>query len=61
MTGNNIHSLLFVPARENMLAKIASSEADAWIIDLEDSILKNEKAAALATAMPLLLHQGRSI
>lgn len=54
MTGNSIHSLLFVPARENMLAKIASSEADAWIIDLEDSILKNEKAAALATAMNFL-------
>ena len=33
-----IKSLLFVPARDKMLDKIKTMNADAYIIDLEDSI-----------------------
>lgn len=43
----NIKSLLFVPAKEKMLAKIPFLSADAFIIDLEDSIKEEEKAEAL--------------
>lgn len=44
---NSIKSLLFVPAKDKMLAKIPSLNADAYIIDLEDSIPEEEKANAL--------------
>lgn len=44
---NNIKSLLFVPAKDKMLAKITSFSADAYIIDLEDSIPEEEKGEAL--------------
>ena len=37
-----------------MLAKISTSEADAWIIDLEDSVANNEKVDALNTAVEFL-------
>ena len=49
-----IRSLLFVPARGKMLEKIATSDADAWIIDLEDSVAQNEKTDALYTAVKFL-------
>lgn len=45
---NNIKSLLFVPAKDKMLAKIPSMKANAYIIDLEDSIPEEEKEEALA-------------
>lgn len=41
------HSLLFVPAKDRMLAKIESFDADAYIIDLEDSIEDYDKEEAL--------------
>lgn len=40
-------SLIFVPAKEKMLSKIASINSDKYIIDLEDSIAINEKDEAL--------------
>lgn len=43
----NYKSLLFVPAKEKMLSKIANFSADAYIIDLEDSISPKEKELAL--------------
>lgn len=43
-----LRSFLFVPAKERMLAKIGTLEADAYIIDLEDSIEDEKKADALA-------------
>lgn len=42
------HSLLFVPAKDKMLAKIESFDADAYIIDLEDSIEESDKEDAVA-------------
>ena len=44
---DSINSLLFVPAKEKMLVKIPSMNADAYIIDLEDSIPEEEKGEAL--------------
>lgn len=41
------HSLLFVPAKARMLAKIESFDADAYIIDLEDSIEDYDKEDAV--------------
>ena len=41
------HSYLFVPANEKMLSKIPYSNADAFIIDLEDSVLEAQKDSAL--------------
>ncbi len=43
----NVKSLLFVPAKEKMLVKIPLMKADAYIIDLEDSIPEEEKEDAL--------------
>ena len=40
---NNIRSLLFVPAEDKYLSKIGTTNADAYIIDLEDSIKKNKQ------------------
>lgn len=45
-----INSLLFVPSKDKMLAKIPSMNADAYIIDLEDSIPEDEKEDALNRA-----------
>lgn len=42
-----IRSLLFVPAEERRLAKIGKTNADAYIIDLEDSIAQEDKEEAL--------------
>lgn len=44
---NSIKSLLFVPAKDKLLAKIPLLNADAYIIDLEDSIAKDDKEDAL--------------
>lgn len=41
------HSLLFVPAKDKMLAKIESFDADVYIIDLEDSIEDSDKEDAV--------------
>lgn len=46
--------LLFVPARKKMLDKIPAMKADAFIIDLEDSIPGNEKDAALQQTVTFL-------
>lgn len=54
MEDNAIHSLLFVPAIEKMLAKIPVSSADAHIIDLEDSISQDEKDSALEATIHFL-------
>lgn len=43
----NVKSLLFVPAKDKMLAKIPFLNANAYIIDLEDSISEEEKEEAL--------------
>lgn len=42
-----MRSLLFVPAEENKLKRIHEIKADAFIIDLEDSIKEQNKAYAL--------------
>ena len=47
-------SLMFVPSKPKMLGKIASSEADACIIDLEDSITEADKPQALEDACKYL-------
>lgn len=51
---NNIKSLLFVPAKDKMLAKIPSMNANVYIIDLEDSIPEEEKGEALARVSAFL-------
>lgn len=47
-------SFMFVPSAPKMLGKIASSEADACIIDLEDSIAEADKQQALEDACEFL-------
>lgn len=47
-------SLMFVPSKPKMLGKISSSNADACIIDLEDSIIEEEKQRALEDACEFL-------
>ena len=47
-------SLMFVPSNPKMLGKIATSEADACIIDLEDSINEADKQQALEAACEFL-------
>ncbi|MBO4807321.1 MAG: CoA ester lyase [Paludibacteraceae bacterium] len=42
-----LRSLIFVPAKEKMLQKISNMEADAVIIDLEDSVEDADKGNAL--------------
>ena len=47
--------MLFVPgSRPAMFAKAAASEADAVCLDLEDSVLPDEKAAARANVVRAL-------
>lgn len=52
-------SLMFVPSKPKMLAKIPVSEADACIIDLEDSILEADKQQALEDAC-LFLNENQT-
>lgn len=40
-----MRSILFVPAKEKMLNKISTLDADAYVVDLEDSIEISEKEA----------------
>lgn len=47
-------SLMFVPSKPKMLEKIPRSEADACIIDLEDSINESDKQQALLDACRFL-------
>jgi len=47
-------SFMFVPSKPKMLEKIAASEADACIIDLEDSISESDKEQALEDACGFL-------
>lgn len=49
-----IRSLLFVPAEERRLAKIGKTNADAYIIDLEDSIAPEDKKEALNRTVAFL-------
>lgn len=49
-----IRSLLFVPAEEKRLSKIGYTDADAYIIDLEDSIGVEDKEAALQRTVEFL-------
>ena len=47
-------SLIFVPAKEKMLGKIQSMDADVFIIDLEDSIEQDNKESALLLILDFL-------
>jgi citrate lyase beta subunit len=49
-----IRSLLFVPAQKRLLAKIGKSDADAYIIDIEDSISVSDKDEALQNTVDYL-------
>lgn len=49
-----LHSLLFVPAKEKMLKKLGNLGADAYIIDLEDSIEDENKEEALLAVINTL-------
>lgn len=49
-----IRSLLFVPAEDRRLAKIGKTNADAYIIDLEDSIPQENKEEALNRTVDFL-------
>jgi len=52
---------LFVPGDDDKkLAKALSSEADALIVDLEDSVARPAKAAARATAGDGSFNSGRN-
>lgn len=50
----NFRSLLFVPAKDKMLAKIPILNASAYIIDLEDSIPEEEKEEAFNRAISFI-------
>ena len=50
----DMKSLMFVPSKPKMLEKILTSEADACIIDLEDSINEKDKQQALKDACSFL-------
>lgn len=50
----NPKSLLFVPAMEKMLSKVGTLGADAYIIDLEDSIPVENKDSSLQLVVNLL-------
>ncbi|MBQ4430515.1 MAG: CoA ester lyase [Synergistaceae bacterium] len=49
-----MRSVLFVPSNERMLTKIHTFKADAYIIDLEDSIPPARKSEALSDATAFL-------
>jgi len=51
---NRFRSLMFVPAVEKMLRKIIQYNADAYIIDLEDSIIESDKSDALERCVAAL-------
>lgn len=45
--GQQVRSLIFIPATERFFSKLKETEADAVIFDLEDSIIENDKEKAL--------------
>ena len=49
-----MRSLMFVPSKMKMMVKIPVSDADAFIIDLEDSINEEDKQQALEEACEFL-------
>ena len=49
-----IRSLLFIPAEERRLSKIGQTNADAYIIDLEDSIALEDKDISLQRTITFL-------
>ena len=51
---DHLKSLLFVPAEDRRLAKIGYTDADAYIIDLEDSIASDCKEEALKRTVSFL-------
>lgn len=60
MTGEGIRSLLFVPGdRESIILKALASEADAVIIDFEDAVAPDQKAAARQVTRQVLDHADR--
>ncbi|MBQ5676271.1 MAG: CoA ester lyase [Lachnospiraceae bacterium] len=52
----HIPALLFVPAKENMLAKLPISNVEVYILDLEDSIEESDKEQALERLLSFLEH-----
>lgn len=55
MTGRLLRSHLYVPAdRERFVAKAATTDADAVIFDLEDSVAESRKDAALDAVLAVL-------
>lgn len=50
----HIPALLFVPAKENMLAKLPLPNVEAYILDLEDSIEESDKEQALERLVSFL-------
>ena len=58
MPDHGIRSLLFVPAEERRLAKVGRANADAYIIDLEDSISEDGKDGALRRTEDFLKAYG---
>lgn len=55
----NHTTLLFVPAKEKMLNKISGFHADAYILDLEDSIEEADKEQALERVCAFLEQNSR--
>ena len=60
MKTDSIKSMLFVPAKEKMLSKVGTFEADAYILDLEDSIAPEEKESALQRVDAFLAKGGNT-
>lgn len=56
-----MRSLLFVPVREKLLKKVGLLGADAYILDLEDSIVEEEKEAALRVLQTFLNDVDKNI
>lgn len=56
-----MRSLLFVPAKEKMLKKVGLLGADAYILDLEDSIIEEEKENALQLLKTFLTDIDKTI
>lgn len=54
-----IRSLMFVPAEEKKLKNVGMCNADAYIIDIEDSVAEEEKDAALKRTVSFLKDQRK--
>lgn len=53
-----MNTLLFVPAIEKMIRKIPTFDADAFIVDLEDSVINEQKDTALQLVKAFLQEQS---